>query len=207
MATAKKIVAIVGTYRKDRVIDTAVSEVLRGAKGCGVETETIYLIDKQIEFCRNCRTCTQEADVGRRGRCVLDDDMEEILRATDEADGLVLASPVNFFNVTAVTRRFMERLVGHAYWPWDAKTGPKPRRKTRDKTAVTITATACPAFIARIAMPGGKRALKVIADVLGAKVQTSLLFGMVAQSPDATLNDKDRAKAFLAGRRLAKSLA
>lgn len=201
----KKIVAIVGTYRKDRVIDTAVSEVLRGAEGCGVETERIYLIDKQIEFCRNCRACTQEADVGRRGQCVLNDDMEQILRATDEAGGIVLASPTNFYNVTAITRRFMERLVIHAYWPW-RQGAPKVRDKTKDKNAVTITSTACPALIARIAMPGAKRALKTIANTLGAKVQTSLFFGMAAQTPDATLGEKDRQRAFLAGRRLARSI-
>jgi len=206
MAVVKKIVAIVGTYRKGRVIDTAVSEVLLGAWDGGATTQTIYLIDKHIEFCTNCRTCMQQADVGRRGRCVLDDDMEEILRATDEADGLVLASPVNFYNVTAVTRRFMERLVGHAYWPW-GQPAPKVRDKTQNKRAVTITSSACPAFFARIAMPGGIKALKAIAETLGAKVQTSLLFGMVAQSPEATLNKKDRAKAYQAGRRLVDSLA
>ncbi|MDI6450043.1 flavodoxin family protein [Anaerobaca lacustris] len=206
MAAARKIVAIVGTYRKGRVIDTAVSEALCGAEDGGAATETIYLIDRHIEFCTNCRTCMQQADVGRRGRCVLDDEMEAVLQAIDEADGLVLASPVNFYNVTAVTRRFMERLVGHAYWPW-GQPAPKVRDKTQNKRAVTITSSACPAFFARIAMPGGRKALKAIAETLGAKVQTSLLFGMVAQSPDATLNDKDRAKAFLAGRRLAKSLA
>ena len=206
MAAVKKIVAIVGTYRKGRVIDTAVSEVLLGAWDGGATTQTIYLIDKHIEFCTNCRTCMQQADVGRRGRCVLDDEMEEILRMTDEADGLVLASPVNFYNVTAVTRRFIERLVGHAYWPW-GQPAPKVRDKTQNKRAVTITSSACPAFFARIAMPGGIKALKAIAETLGAKVQTSLLFGMVAQSPEATLNKKDRAKAYQAGRRLVDSLA
>jgi multimeric flavodoxin WrbA len=205
MAAAEKIVAIVGTYRKGRVTDTAVSEVLRGAEDGGAETERIYLIDRHIEFCTNCRACMQQADVGRRGRCVLDDDMEAILQVIDEADGLVLASPVNFYNVTAVIRRFMERLVGHAYWPW-GQPSPKMRDKTQSKKAVTITSSACPAFFARIAMPGGRKALKAIAGTLGAKVQTSLLFGMVAQSPDATLNEKDRAKAYQAGRRLADSL-
>jgi putative NADPH-quinone reductase len=205
MAEAKKIVAILGTYRKERVIDTAVSEVLRGAEACGVETEKIYLIDKQIEFCRNCRACTQQPHVGRRGQCALSDDMEQILRATDEADGLVLASPTNFYNVTAVTRRFMERLIVHFYWPWK-QGAPKPRDKSKNKKAITITSTACPAFIARIAIPGGRKALKIIAETLGAKVQTSLFFGMVVQSPDATLGERDRQKAFLAGRRLAESL-
>ena len=63
----KKIVAIVGSYRKGRTIDTAVSEVLRGAADRGAATEKIYLIDKHIEFCNNCRACTQNRDAGRRG--------------------------------------------------------------------------------------------------------------------------------------------
>jgi hypothetical protein len=49
-------------------------------------------------------------------------------------------------------------------------------------------------------------ALKVIADVLGARVQTSLFLGSAAHSPEATLNEKDRAEAYQAGRRLADSL-
>ncbi len=202
----KSIVAIVGTYRKDRVIDTATSEALRGAEASGAQTKKIYLIDKHIEFCTNCRTCTQEADVGRRGKCVLQDDMEEILQTIDGADGLILASPTNFFNVTAVTRRFLERLIGYAYWPWGAKTGPKMRVKKPDKKAVTITATACPAFIAKIAIPGGKKALKLAARTVGAKVQTSLFYGMVAPTPDATLGEKEREKAHRAGQRLADSV-
>lgn len=202
----KKVVAIVGTYRKGRVIDTAASEVLRGAEARGAKTEMVYLIDKHIEFCTNCRACTQQPDVGWRGKCVLEDDMEEILQAIDGADGLVLASPTNFFNATAVTRRFMERLVGYAYWPWNAKSGPKMRTKTRDKKAVTITATACPAFIAKIVMGGGRKALKTTALTLGAKVQTSLFYGMVASTPEATLGEKDRDKAYRAGLRLADSL-
>lgn len=202
---AKKIVAIIGTYRKGRVIDTAVKEVLRGARDGGTQTEEVYLIDKHIEFCTNCRTCTQEANVGRRGRCVHHDDMEAILQSVDEAGGLVLASPTNFYNVTAIMRRFMERLVGYVYWPWNSKSGPKMRVKP-DKKAVTITSTACPAFIARILMPGGRKALKMTATTLGAKVQTSLFFGMVAATPEATLPEKDRRRAYQAGRRLAEAL-
>jgi len=87
MARAGKIVAIVGTYRKGKVIDTLASEVLRGAADGGAETEKIYLVDKHIEFCENCRTCVQEKDVGRRGTCVHDDDMAGILDKVDAADG------------------------------------------------------------------------------------------------------------------------
>lgn len=54
-----KIVAIVGSYRKDGVIDTAVEAVLAGAREKGANTHTIYLTEHHIEFCRNCRTCVQ----------------------------------------------------------------------------------------------------------------------------------------------------
>ena len=47
----KTIVAIVGSYRKGGVIDTAVDEILRAANDSGVQTSKIYLIDKHIEFC------------------------------------------------------------------------------------------------------------------------------------------------------------
>jgi putative NADPH-quinone reductase len=206
MVMAKRIVAIIGTYRKGRTIDTAVAEVLRGARDGGATTEEVHLLDKHIEFCTNCRTCTQEANVGRRGRCIHNDDMEAILKSVDEAGGLVLASPTNFYNATAIMRRFMERLVGYAYWPWNARSGPKMRVKGADKKAVIITSTACPAFIAKILMPGARRALKLTATTLGAKVRTSLFYGMVAKTPEATLPENARNRAYEAGRRLAESL-
>ena len=109
----RKIVGIVGSYRKDGIIDSAVTNALEGARASGAETVKIYLTEKNIEFCNNCRTCTQQPG-DKRGSCVYDDDMEDILRQIDEADGYVLGSPVNFGTVTAITKRFMERLVVYA---------------------------------------------------------------------------------------------
>jgi len=200
---AKKIVAIVGTYRKGKVIDTAVSEILCGAREQGAETQAIYLLDRHIEFCTNCRTCTQEKDVGRRGKCIHKDDMEEILRALDAADGVVLAAPTNFFNVNALTRRFIERLLPYAYWPWNTKAGPKYRVPKPDKNALVVTATACPAMIARFLIPGSRRALKIAAKTMGARVSQSLHFDCLAATPESPLSDKARRRARQAGARLA----
>ncbi len=55
-----KVVGIVGSYRKGRVIDSAVTEILKGAESSGAKTVKIYLTEKQIEFCNNCRSCMQE---------------------------------------------------------------------------------------------------------------------------------------------------
>lgn len=78
----KKIIGIVGSYRRQHIIDTAVSQVLKAAQANGAEIRKIYLLDKNIEFCTNCRKCTQkEGDI--IGKCVHNDDIEQIL---DEID-------------------------------------------------------------------------------------------------------------------------
>jgi len=91
-------------------------EVLLAAREAGAETTKIYLLDKHIEFCSNCRTCTQEA--GREpGKCPIADDMRAILDEIKGSDAIVLASPMNFWTVTALMKRFIERLVCFAFRP------------------------------------------------------------------------------------------
>lgn len=63
-----KVVAIVGSYRKGATIDSAVEAVLEGARSKGARTQTFYLADAHIEFCKNCRTCTQKPGE-ERGKC------------------------------------------------------------------------------------------------------------------------------------------
>jgi hypothetical protein len=102
-----------------------------------------------------------------------------------------------------LTRRFIERLLPYAYWPWNMKAGPKYRVSKPDKIAVVVTATACPALIARIVIPGSRRALKIAARTLGARVVQSLHFDCIAQTPEAPLSAKARRRAYQAGERLA----
>jgi NAD(P)H-dependent FMN reductase len=200
----KTIVAIVGSYRKGGVIDTAVDEILRAAQDSGVQTTKIYLIDKHIEFCTNCRACVQNAGTVR-GNCRHKDDLVEILDQVDFADGLVLASPINFYNVTAVTRRFMERLIVYGYWPWGSG-APKFRIAKSGKKALLITSSAAPAFIGRFFFRSALGALKAISQCFGAEIIAKLYFGMVAQQPDAAINQKELKRAYNAGIKLAKRL-
>ena len=200
-----KVVGIVGSYRKGKTIDSAVSAVLEGAKANGAETKKIYLLDKHIEFCKNCRSCAQQKIEARRGKCVHDDDMEDILAEIDGADAVVLGSPVNFYNVTAIMKRFIERLLPYAYWPW-GKAAPVPRIAKADKKAVTVTSSACPAFIGRIAFRCTLGLLKAAAKCVGAKVTKSLYFGPVAGREDSQLSEKALLKARKAGEELVSQI-
>jgi multimeric flavodoxin WrbA len=131
--------------------------------------------------------------------------MVPILDQIDFADGLVLASPVNFYNVTAVTRRFMERLIVYGYWPWGTS-APKFRIAKSGKKAVLVTSSAAPALIGKFFFRPAVTALKAIAQCFGAQVVAKLYFGLAAQQPDAVLNEKDLARAYNAGIKLAKCL-
>jgi hypothetical protein len=201
---AKRILGIVGSYRKDGIVDRLVTETLASAEAAGAVTKKIYLSDAHIEFCRNCRECTQEPGT-EPGKCVQADDFASILSDWKECDGLVIGSPVNFFNVTAITRRFMERLVCFSYWPW-GQPAPKMRSKSKDKKAVLITATAMPSILCRL-FTGAPRALRLTAETMGASPIKSIFVGLIAQEKHAALPDRAIRKAGAAGRQLAAGLA
>jgi multimeric flavodoxin WrbA len=196
----KQILGIVGSYRKGGAIDILVTEVLAAAHEQGAETEKIYLVDKHIEFCANCRTCTQIAGT-EPGKCIHDDDMQAILTQYKEADGLVIGAPVNFFNLNAMTRRFMERLICFAWWPW-GQGGPTARNKIMSKNAVLITSCAMPTIMGRF-FTGALRALKFMARTMGAKPVTSIFAGMIAQTEKPVIPDRTLRKARAAGCKLA----
>lgn len=180
-ANTKRVTAILGTYRKGGIIDTAVEEILVTAKREGTETKKIYLIDGDIEFCRNCRVCTQQ-EGEEPGKCCIDDDMAPILAEIEASDALILSSPVNFNTVTAVTKKFIERLVCFGYWPWGAN-APKIRRKQKRKRAIVVASSAAPSIIARM-MTQTTGLLKKTAGLLGAETVGVLCIGLSAREEE-----------------------
>ena len=196
----KRIVGIVGSYRKGGVVDSIVTEVLSAATVAGAATEKIYLRDANIEFCTNCRSCSQEEGEAR-GRCGIRDDMDGVLQSCDAADAIVLGAPVNFYNVNALTRRFMERLICYAYWPWSTH-GPKLRSAAKKKKAVLVTSSAMPGFVARL-VTGAPRALRIMAETLGARPISCIVAGGVAQQEHEQLRESIVRRAREAGRKLA----
>jgi multimeric flavodoxin WrbA len=199
MDKVKRVIAIVGTYRKGGIVDSAVDEVLAGAKAEGAEVVSVHLMDKHIEFCTNCRSCTQQPGT-KRGECVIADDMNELLDEIEKSDYLVLASPMNFWTVTAVTKRFMERLVCYADWPWK-QGGPKMRNKVKTRRAVIVASSAAPSLLARL-MTNIVKQLKGVADVFGAKTVGTLFIGLAAINQNQTLSERTKRRAQALGRKL-----
>jgi len=194
-----KVTAIVGTYRKAGIIAQAVEELLAAARASGAETDTVFLMDKHIEFCRNCRTCTQSSGP-ERGRCPIQDDMDAVLRNLEEADAIIFASPMNFGTVTAVMKRFIERMICYGYWPWGSM-APKNRIREKKKRAVVVTAAAAPAFVYWFTsqIVG---LMKTAAGLLGAKTVGVLFIGLAAGKQQPELGERWRHQARRLGEKL-----
>lgn len=196
----KHIVAINGSYRDDGTIDQVLAAVAQAARQAGAEVEEIRLRDTPIEFCLNCRECTQQAGIDP-GLCVQDDAMAEIICKLEGADGYILASPTNVGSVTALFKRFMERLAVYVYWPWGAP-APKKRKQGVDaKPALLIASGAAPSLLGRLFFSTLKQ-LKMTAENIGAKPRGSLFIGLAAGAPHQRLDPATRAKAERLGKRL-----
>jgi multimeric flavodoxin WrbA len=194
-----RITAIIGSYRKGGIIDSAVDEILASAREEGAETVKVYLMDKHIEFCTNCRTCTQQLGQ-KRGECPIEDDMCSILDEIERSDAIVLASPMNFGTVTALMKRFIERLVCFSYWPW-GKAAPRIRNKLINKRAVIVSSSAAPSFMARL-MTGIIGLMKKVSELLGARTVGVLFIGLAARRQRQEIGKRARKKS----RRLGKIL-
>lgn len=198
----RKITAVVGSYRKGGIVDTAVDAILASARDSGAATSKIYLLDQRIEFCRNCRQCMQLKGL-KRGECALDDEMCAVLDEIESSDAIVLASPMNFGTVTALMKRFIERLVCYAFWPW-GKPAPAQRDRRKEKRAVVVASSAAPALLARISSKIIKE-LKAAAGLLGARTVGVLFIGLAALAPKQQLKPRTLAKARRLGKKLAES--
>lgn len=197
------ILGLVGSYRKEGTIGLAVSAVLSAAREKGAETKIIYLHDVHLEFCTNCRRCTQEPGA-EPGKCPLVDDMPDLIKEIESANAYVIGAPVNVGNVNALTQRFLERLVCYSYWPWGSSS-PKMRKIDEPrKKAVLITSSAMPWFIGRL-VTGSLRGLKLGAKMIGAKPVATIFIGLSAMKEKQELRESTLSKALTSAEKLSGS--
>lgn len=116
--------------------------------------------------------------------------MQALIDRIEAADGYILASPTNFYSVTAVFKRFMERLVPYAYWPWGAP-APKFRKNNATKKAILITSCAAPGLLGRLVFATLKQ-LKMTAKTIGAKPVGSTFIGLIAKQEHTLLPERAR---------------
>jgi len=112
---SKKVVAFIGSPHEDGNVATAVNEIINGCKTNGSEC-IVYNIDKlNIAYCKGCLACNKTG-----GKCVIKDDMTEIIKQVSDADIVIIGSPIYICQVSAQTKTLMDRF----YALTDAKHTP-----------------------------------------------------------------------------------
>ena len=86
-----------------RIIDA----FLAGAARAGAQTAAYQLAEYQINQCQGCFACWFKTP----GCCVMQDDMPELMQAYLAADVVCFCSPVFSWNMTALLKNFVDRLV------------------------------------------------------------------------------------------------
>lgn len=100
---SKKVLVISTSLRKGGNSETLADEFIRGAKESGNEVEKISLVGKSIAFCRGCLACL------KAGHCVISDDAVEIARKMGEADIIVFATPIYYYEMCGQMKTLLDR--------------------------------------------------------------------------------------------------
>lgn len=114
-----KILAFNGSPRKKWNTATLLSRALEGAASQGAETQLIHLYDLNFKGCISCFSCKMRGGKSY-GKCAVKDDLTPILAQVEEADAIILGSPVYLGTVSGEMHSFMERLM----YPYLAYTEP-----------------------------------------------------------------------------------
>jgi multimeric flavodoxin WrbA len=101
-----KVVAFNGSARKDGNTTALIEHVFGELEKQGIETELITLAGEKLRGCTACYGCFSNKD----GRCtVIDDPVNEYIQTMVEADGIILASPTYFADVSSELKALIDR--------------------------------------------------------------------------------------------------
>jgi len=99
----KKVLIVSSSWRGGSNSEILAKEVEKGAAAAGNDVEFISLKGKDIKFCIGCLACQ------RTGKCVQKDDMAEMIDKVQNADVLVFATPIYYYEMSGQLKTFLDR--------------------------------------------------------------------------------------------------
>ncbi len=190
------IVAIYGSPRRKGNTAALLEQVVAGARDAGGQVEEIVLRDHKISPCLEIYKCKAA------GECAIKDDFQSIRDRMLAADGLMIASPIFFYTVSAHLKTFMDRcqsLWVKKYWVDETPFG----RKTFRRKALFLSVGATHG---KRLFDGSLLTMKYFLDVFDAELEDTLLYRGLDAHGDARKHPDYLAEARKAGSRFAQTL-
>ena len=99
----KKVLIISTSLRNNSNSEILAKETEKGAKSVGHDVEFVSLKDKDLKFCKGCLACQ------KLGKCVINDDGNEILEKMKNAEVIVWATPVYYYEMSGQMKTLIDR--------------------------------------------------------------------------------------------------
>lgn len=99
----KRIFILSASLRKNSNSEALAEAFHRGAQEAGHTVQTVSLRGKTIGFCKGCLACL------KNGRCIIPDDAVEIARQMHDADGIVFATPIYYYEMSGQMKTLLDR--------------------------------------------------------------------------------------------------
>jgi multimeric flavodoxin WrbA len=184
-----KILVLLGSPRKYGNSTTLAKQLMKGVETGGGKIDPYYIHELDIKPCAGCDACRQKG----ADNCKLhQDDMLELYPKLREADGIVFASPVYWFSVSAQTKLVIDRTY--------ALLGPDGYKALAGKrAAVLLTYEASDPFAA-----GAVNAIRMFQDIfayVGMDI-VGMVYGSAHKPGEIKTNHAVMEKAFQLGKKL-----
>ncbi len=186
-----KVLGIAGSPRRGGNTDLLLAELIKGAASKGAETKIIILNNLKITPCQHCDACL------KAGKCRINDDMQMVYDELEQADRIVLASPIQFTGVTAPMKAMIDRC--QCLWARKYVLKIPPLSNQRERKGFFISV-------------GGRRVtdlfesalvmVKTLFRILDITYAGDLLFSGVDERGAITKHPTALLQAFLAGQKL-----
>jgi len=189
-----KIVAVYGSPRRKGNTSMLLKEAVKGARDAGAVVEEIILRDLKMSPCLEIYGCKKQ------GSCIIQDDFQHVRDQLMVSQGLMLASPIFFYTVSAHTKILMDRC--QSLWVkkyWIDKIASGQQTKTRKGLFIAAGATQ-----GKKLFDGTLLTVRYFFDVLDMELSDTLLLrgldfeGDVAKHPQYLARAYDKGKAFAA---------
>ena len=197
MNTVKpKITAIYGSPRRKGNTAELLQRAVKGAREEGALVEEIVLRDLKMSPCLEIYGCLQS------GRCAIKDDFQKVYDTLLASQGLMLASPIFFYTVSAHTKILMDRC--QSLWVkkfWVDKMPAGRQEVKRRGLFISVGATK-----GKKLFDGTLLSIRYFFDVLDMELWKSLLYRQLDFEGDVLKHPQYLAEAYETGKQFVSAL-